>query len=231
MRKLVVGSIVFVILFVTWKLYLDYDTKRFVRGLPTPPAPKQHQDSTPKTDPVTPKEREDKTATEALESAYEPALSETSEDFKQLVETEADTVFDTEALEIDPEVDNSGLSPELETLFSAYHTLYQQGFEIAMELNPLISRDISYNRQALELFSALNGEDDELTQKALGDELDAIKAWRKEFHPTIKALCEARTQVSEQRLTLLAQYGMTSYDDFMRYYDETYENWKTQNGF
>lgn len=231
MRKLIVGSIVFVILLVTWKLYLDYDTKRFVRGLPTPPAPKQHQDGTPKTDAVTPKERVDKTATEALESAYEPALSETSEDFTQLVETEADTVFDAEAPEIESESDNSRLSPELETLFSAYHTLYQQGFEIAMELNPLVSRDISYNRQALELFSALNGEDDELTQKALSDELDAIKVWREEFTPRIAELSKEREQLGEQQSTLFTQYGVTDYPDFWRRYSETYKKWKTQNGF
>ncbi len=232
MRKLVVGSVVFVIALVAWMLYIDYDTKRFIQGLPKPPVPEpQHLDGTPQADAVTPKEGVDKTAPEALENVYESSLSETSEDFTRLIETEADTVFDAEVPETEPESDNSGLSPELEMLFSAYHTIYQQGFEIAMELNPLIYRDTSYNRRAVELFSALNGEDDERTQKALGDELDTIKAWRKEFTPRIKELCKARAQVYEQQSTLFAQYELTNYLDFWRLYGETYKKWETQKGF
>lgn len=232
MRKLIVGSIVFVILFIVWTLYLDYDTERFIQGLPKPQGTgAQHQDGTPQTSAVTPKQRVDKTAAEALENADEPVLSETSEDFTRWIKTETDTIFDAEAPDIKPETDNSGLSPELETLFSEYYPLYKQRYEIAMQLNPLIYRDTSSNRQVVELFGALNGEDNEGIQKTLDDELDTTIAWKKRNGPRIRELSEARSQLDEQISNLLTPYGLTNSLEFWDLYSETFKTWQTQNGF
>ncbi|MDE0015682.1 MAG: hypothetical protein OXU51_05810 [Candidatus Poribacteria bacterium] len=227
MRKLIVGSVVFVILLGTWKLYLDYDTKRFVHRLPTPPVPKQHQDGTPKTDAVTPKERVNKTATEALENAYEPSLSETSEDFTRLVETEADAVFDAETPEIEPETDNSGLSPELETFFSEYYPIDQEMFEVSKELNPLLRSHITSSHRITEIISEeLASAPDETTKQTLYDEFDKIHVWQKSVTPRLIELQNEQQRLSNERSAIFAKYDISSWEDFKNLYGEAYNAWK-----
>ena len=229
MRKLFVGSLVFVFLLVVWNLYLEYDTKRFIQGLPQPRETEtQHQVGTPQVRTVTPAET-DKTATAALENADEPILSETPKDFtREIYETKANTVFDAEVPDIESETDNSELSPELEALFTAYDPIYQELRKVTKVLSPLIDRHIRGSHRKRDILSeALPSSVDGPERQALYAELQEIQAWKKNVREETEVLQDEKERLHQERSTLLAEYGISSWQEFNRHHGDTYTAWRS----
>ena len=227
MRKLILGGIVFVIALVAWKLYLDYDTKQFIQSLPKPPVPTQSLDTTPERATTTPINTEtDVPPVEVLEDA--PDTSATTPAELTGIST-TDATFEDVFVEQAPEPDDTGFSPELEALFSAYYPLHQKLGEVSKVLNPILDRHhFGSNRIREILFDELSASADGPERQALYAEIDEIHAWKESVKQETFELQDERQQLSNERSTLLAEYGILSWREFHEIHGDTYNTWKAE---
>lgn len=227
MRKWILGCIVLVLAMGVWILYLDYHTKRSIQNLSKPPVPAQHLNSTSKRATTPPINMEpDDSAAEVLEDA-----SDTPQIAPEGItsSTAAEPVFENEFAEQGPEPDDTGLSPELETLFSAYYPLHQKLVEVSKELNPLLDmHHLSSDRIREILLHELSISADGPERQALYAEIDEIHAWKEEVKQRTVELQDARTQLSNQRSTLLTKYGISSWQEFNDIHGDAYNTWKAK---
>jgi len=228
-RRLILGGIVLMLAMIAWTLYLEYDKRQFIQSLPKLPQTHHHQPAgaTERLTPL-PENREEQTVQQAPENVLDAAPA-APEDFTDLAEGEADTVFEDVFEGSMPEVDDTSLSPELETLFSQYYALTQQVVEVGKVLSPLLDTDVLATQRIREILSdALPNAPDDAARQVLYDEFDELRAWQEEVEPTIYELQDERTRISEERAALLAEYGFSSWYEFEETYQDTYSAWASK---
>ena len=228
MRKLLFGGIVFVLAMVVWKLYLHYETKQFIQNLPKLPKSELWQlDSTLEPVPTTPLN------TESNEPMAD--ISEDTSDTSAIIIAEGtntpvtNLVFEDISVEQLPEPDETRLPSELEKLFLAYYPVHEEVTEISKVLRPLLDQHLLGSRRIREiLLNDLPASVDGPERQAFYAEMAEIEAWNDEVEPTIFELHEKRTLLSNERSTLLATYGISSYHEFDKLHGNAYEVWKTE---
>ncbi|MYK44520.1 MAG: hypothetical protein F4039_10625 [Gammaproteobacteria bacterium] len=228
MRKLIFGGIVFVLAMVVWKLYLDYETKQFIQNLPRLPESELRQVDSP-LEPVP------TTSLNTESNAVMADMSEDTSDTSVIIITEiantpvTDSVFENTSLEQLPEPDETRFPSELEKLFSAYYPIHEEVTEISKVLRPLLDQHLLGSRRIREiLLNDLPASVDGPKRQALYAEMTEIEAWNDEVEPTIFELHDKRTLLSNERSTLLATYGISSYHEFDKLHGNAYEVWKTE---
>ncbi len=221
MRKWMIGGIVLVIVMGAWVLYLAYDTKRFIQSLPEPPT-NEKQPSVR----ITPlKTAVDDTAVERTEERI--SETPTTETMEKPLTTTSGTFLDEVSIEELQGADDTGLSPELELLFTAYHSLTQEYRAVNKVLNPLLDRHhLASNRRADILLDELPASVDGPERRALENEFYEIGAWKKSVKEQTIELQEERRQIAEERSILLAEYGIADWREFLQRHGETYDAWK-----
>jgi len=227
-RRLILGGIVLMLAMIAWTLYLEYDKRQFIQSLPKLPQTRHQPDGATERLAPLPENREEQTVQQAPENVLD-AVPAAPEDFTDLAEGEADTVFEEAFVEPLQASEATGLSPELEALFSAYDVLYTESVEVSKVLSPLLDTDVLATQRIREILSdALPNAPDDAARQVLYDEFDELRAWQEEVEPTIYELQDQCTQVYEERLTLLAEHGFSSEEEFLDTHEETYKAWKAE---
>ena len=228
MRKLIVGGIVYVAVLVAWWLYLEYDTKQFRESLPRPPVSSTVSEQQT---PAAPMSVEYLTAGKnenVSENAEAPTAPIATDDTLSRVGAAADTVFEGEPIHTLPEPVDTGLSPELEALFTAYEARDREFEEVGRVLNRLLYRHVKATLRMIELGSeALPDSIDGPERKALYAELEELVAWKQSVNKEIFELQDESNRLIQERSTVLAEYGISSWQEFERRHGETYTAWRS----
>ena len=229
MRTLIFGGSAIVLAMIAWVLYLEHDKRQFIESLPKlPQSLRHHADSATERLAPLPENKGEQTEPETLETAID-ILTTVPADVTERAEPGADTVFEEVFEESMPEVDDTGLSPELETLFSQYYTFTQQVVEVEKVLSPLLDTHVLTTQRIREILSeALPNAPDDAARQVLYDELDELRAWQEEVDPTIDDLQDERTRISEKRAAFLTAYGFSSWYEFEETYQDTYSVWASE---
>ncbi|MYA71233.1 hypothetical protein F4009_16845 [Candidatus Poribacteria bacterium] len=231
MRKLIFGGIVFVLAMVVWKLYLDYETRQFIQNLPKlPESELQQLDSIPGTVKTTPLTTEpDDTEVELLNDLVSDTSASATMEIASTTATDLISEFENGFIEEGPAPDNTGLSPELKTLFSEYYPLHQELVEVSKVLTPMLERHRLGSRRIRDiLLNELPGSTDGPERQALHAEIDEIHAWKNKVKRITMELQNKREQLYDESSILFAKYGISSWQEFNRIHGDAYNAWKSE---
>ena len=214
---------------VVWKLYLDYETKRFIQNLPKlPESELQQLDSIPGTVPTTSLTTEpDDTAAELLNDPISDTSASATVEITSTTASDLVSEFEDKFIEELSAPDNTGLSPELKVLFSEYYPLHQELVETSKVLTPILERHHLGSRRIRDiLLNKLPGSTNGPERQALHAEIDEIHAWKDGVKEITMELQSKRDRLYDERSILLSKYGISSWQDFNEIHGKAYEIWK-----
>ena len=226
MRKLFVGGIVFVLILLAWKLYLDYETNQFIEKLPQPLSQGQQLDGTTKVIQVTSGVDVNNTTYGPLESTPRLSAMKTFADSELPIQTDTATIFEVESLNPGQELDDIGLFLEVETLFSEFAALYEKSLVVGKVFAPLTDQTVAASRRQTEIGQELSATTDNAKIRALYAESEEISAWFKEIKPTYIELRDELRRIQDARDNLLKKYGFSSEEEFRDSHWEAYKAWR-----
>ena len=227
MRKLIIGGIVLVIAMVVWVLYLEYDIKRFRETLPKLPENRSALEQQPQAAPASVEYTDREESVNSHEDVHVTGSIVTDETLPAQMETGTDAILEGEPVDTFQETGDTGLSPELEVLFTAYYPLEREWRKVHTTYYQLTFRDIEISNRIIEISSEdLPISVDGPEREALYAELEELSAEQKSLGKEIFALQDEQKLLYQDLSTLLGEYGFSSLREFEDHYGDTYTAWR-----
>lgn len=226
MRKLIFTGVIWAFIVISFIIYLRYDKKKFIEELSLASTPQKQQVQRTTKKGVSPLVTNPNSVDAVIQARDENPgtlnMDVNSIEDASSIETNWNTNGEVDNQYIGQTLVNTGLSPELEKLFSEFHPIHQQSLAVNMELGAITEHTIDVDTRLQEIGRELSNARDEPTKQKLYSERKSIYKEIEDIKPVAISLQEESRQLANDRLRLFKKYGYSTEMDFWEDHEETY---------